>query len=109
VDAAYLALTGEKIDAQQALAMRLVNEVVLDEKTLSRAMEVAALIARHPRQAVQTELDCLHRGMELSRADAMHYTDHQYWLSRKLMGDGADTGKEAITTMKKLKEGEGDE
>jgi hypothetical protein len=30
-------------------------------------------------------------------------------LSRKLMGDGADTGKEAITTMKKLKEGEGDE
>jgi hypothetical protein len=47
--------------------------------------------------------------MELSRADAMHYTDHQYWLSRKLMGDGADTGKEAITTMKKLKEGEGDE
>jgi len=109
VDAAYLALTGEKIGAQQALAMRLVNEVVPDDQTLARAMEVAALIARHPRQAVQTELDCLHRGMELSRADAMHYADHQYWQSRKMLGDGADTGNQAIATMKNQKEGEDDE
>ena len=109
VDAAYLALTGEKIGAQQAVAMRLVNEVVPDEQTLARAMQVAALIARHPRQAVQTELDCLHRGMELSRADAMHYADQQYWLSRKILGDNADTGKQAIAAMKKQKEGEGDE
>jgi hypothetical protein len=72
-------------------------------------MQVAALIARHPRQAVQTELDCLHRGMELSRADAMHYADQQYWLSRKILGDNADTGKQAIAAMKKQKEGEGDE
>jgi len=109
VDAAYLALTGEKIGAQQAVAMRLVNEVVPDEQTLTRAMQVAALIARHPRQAVQTELDCLHRGMELSRADAMHYADQQYWLSRKILGDNADTGKQAIAAMKKQKEGQGDE
>jgi enoyl-CoA hydratase/carnithine racemase len=109
VDAAYLALTGEKIGAQQAIAMRLVNEVVPDEQTLARAMQVAALIARHPRQAVQTELDCLHRGMELSRADAMHYADQQYWLSRKILGDNADTGKQAIAAMKKQKEEEGDE
>ena len=108
MDAAYLALTGEKIDAQQALAMRLVNEVLPDDQTLARAMEVAGLIARHPRQAVQTELDCLHRGMELSRADAMNYADHHYWLSRKMMGDGVNTGEEAIATMKKQKEGEGD-
>ena len=109
VDAAYLALTGEKIGAQQAIAMRLVNEVVPDEQTLARAMQVAALIARHPRQAVQTELDCLHRGMELSRADAMHYADQQYWLSRKILGENADTGKQAIAAMKKQKEEEGDE
>jgi len=109
VDAAYLALTGEKVGAQQAVAMRLVNEIVPNEQTLARAMEVAALIARHPRHAVQTELDCLHRGMELSRADAMHYADHQYWQSRKMLGDGVDTGNQAITTMKSQKEGEGDE
>lgn len=109
VDAAYLALTGEKIGAQQAWEMRLVNEVLPDEQTLARAMQVAALIARHPRQAVQTELDCLHRGMELSRADAMHYADQQYWLSRKMLGDSADTGKQAIATMKNKKEGEGHE
>ncbi|MEP6390984.1 MAG: enoyl-CoA hydratase/isomerase family protein [Halioglobus sp.] len=106
VDAAYLALTGEKIDARQAVEMRLVNEVVPDEQTLARAMEVAALISRHPRQAVQTELDCLHRGMELSRADALHYADHQYWLSRKLLGQDADAGKQAIATMKNQKKGE---
>jgi enoyl-CoA hydratase/carnithine racemase len=106
VDAAYLALTGEKIGAQQARDMRLVNEVVADDQTLERAMEIAAVIAKHPRQAVQTELDCLHRGTELSQAEANHYTHHQYWLSRKLMEDDSDTGKRAIETMKKMKEDE---
>ena len=67
-------------------------------------MEIAALIARHPRQAVQTELDCLHRGMELSRAEANQYTHHQYWLSRKMMGDDSEAGNRAIETMKNAKE-----
>ena len=106
VDAAYLALTGEKIGAQQALQMRLVNEVVPDEQSLPRAMEIASRIAQHPRLAVQTELDCLHRGMELSQAEANHYTHHQYWQSLKMQNDDADTGKRAIETMKQKKEGE---
>lgn len=106
VDAAYLALTGEKVGAQQAKEMRLVNEVVADDKVLERAMELAALIARHPRQAVQTELDCLHRGTELSQAEANQYTHRQYWLSRQLMGDDSETGNKAIATLKKIKEDE---
>jgi enoyl-CoA hydratase/carnithine racemase len=104
VDAAYLALTGEKVGAQQAKEMRLVNEVVADDRVLERAMGIAAMIARHPRQAVQTELDCLHRGTELSQAEANQYTLHQYWQSRKMMGDDAETGKKAIATMKDMKE-----
>jgi len=104
VDAAYLALTGGKVGAQQAKEMRLVNEVVADDKVLERAMQIAALIARHPRQAVQTELDCLHRGTELSRAEANQYTHHQYWLSRKMMGDDSEAGNRAIETMKNAKE-----
>lgn len=104
VDAAYLALTGEKIGAQQAMDMRLVNEVLPDAQVLDRAMEIAAMIARHPRQAVQVELDCLHRGMEMPRAEAYHYSHQQYWLSRKLLGDSSDSGKEAIATMKKIKQ-----
>lgn len=103
VDAAYLALTGEKVNATKACEMRLVNEVVADEKTLERAMDIAKKIAAHPRQAVQTELDCLHRGMDLPRSEAYHYTNTQYWLSRKLMGDGADAGTKAISTMKEKK------
>ena len=103
VDAAYLALTGEKINADRALAMRMVNEVVEDDACLPRAMEIAKLIAKHPRQAVETELDCLHRGMELSRSEAYQYTNSQYWLSRKLMGDNPNTGHDAIRTMKNNK------
>lgn len=103
VDAAYLALTGEKINAESALSMRMVNEVVDDDKCFDRAIEIAKLIARHPRQAVETELDCLHRGMELSRPEAYHYSNAQYWLSRKLLGDNPNTGSQAIETMKKNK------
>ena len=106
VDAAYLALTGEKISATQAVTMRLVNEVVPVEQTLPRAMEIARLIARHPRIAVETELDCLHRGTELSRVDAHQYALHQYWLQRRLLDDDAETGKRALDTMKQLKEGD---
>ena len=76
----------------------------LFDKTLQRAMEIAALIARHPRQAVQTELDCLHRGTELSQVEANQYTHRQYWLSRQLMGDDSETGTRAIETMKNAKE-----
>lgn len=104
VHAAYLALTGEKIDAERAQQISLVNEVLDDEEVLKRAMEIAAVIARHPLQAVKTELDCLHRGMELSRVEAYHYAHQQYWLSRKLMGDSSDAGTQSIEIMKNHKE-----
>jgi len=109
VDAAYLALTGEKIGAVKAQEMRLVNEVVADDDVLARAMDIAGLIARHPRQAVQTELDCLHRGMELSRIEAIQYTHHQYWLSRKILGDDKDTGERSLAKMKEMKKEQHDD
>jgi enoyl-CoA hydratase/carnithine racemase len=103
VHAAYVALTGEKIGAERAAEMGLVNEVVDDDDVLDRALEIARKIAAHPPLAVKTELDCLHRGMELSRADAFRYTHHQYWLSRRMQGDDADTGKRALETLKSRK------
>ncbi|MCX2980850.1 enoyl-CoA hydratase/isomerase family protein [Halieaceae bacterium IMCC14734] len=108
VHAAYLALTGEKIDAHRARDIFLVNEVVADAEVLNRAMEVASMIAAHPLPAVKVELDCLHRGMELSRADACHYSQQQYWLSRQLLGDDSNTGTEALATMKSKREKDND-
>jgi len=108
VHAAYLVLTGEKIDAQRALSMNLINEVVDDADVLDRSVEIAKMIAAHEREAVMLELDSLHRGTELSRADSYQYTQKQYWQTRKLMGDNPDSGTQSLEIMKRNK-GETDE
>lgn len=84
VQAAYLALTGEKLSADKALQMNLINEIVPADQTLERALHIATQIARHPLIAVQTELDCLLRSTELSRGDSLQYTLKQYMLQRQL-------------------------
>ncbi len=50
--ARYLALTGRRIDADEALALGLVNEVVADEELLRHVMELAAEIASAPRDVL---------------------------------------------------------
>lgn len=82
VHAAYLSLTGEKISGFQAKEYNLVNEVVDDP--FARAMEIAQVIAGHPLIAIETELDGLHRGAELSRGDALAHGRAQYITQRKL-------------------------
>lgn len=82
VHAAYLALTGEKITGQQAKEWQILNEIV--ENPLERATQIAATIAQHPLIAIQTELDGLHRGQELSRSEAFAYARQQYMIQRKL-------------------------
>lgn len=83
VHAAYLALTGEKISAQQAKEYFIVNEVIKDSECFERAMEIAKVIAGHPLIAIETELDGLHRGTELSRSDALQHASEQYIRQRK--------------------------
>ena len=82
VHAAYLALTGEKITGQQAKEWQILNEIVDDP--LERANQIATTIASHPLIAIQTELDGLHRGQELSRSEAFAYARQQYMVQRKL-------------------------
>jgi enoyl-CoA hydratase/carnithine racemase len=48
-----LALTGERLGADDALSWGLLSEVVPQERLLSRATELAEAIASHPRIAVQ--------------------------------------------------------
>jgi len=84
IHAAWISLTGEKLDAERAIAMNLVNEVVPTGQCLDRALEVAAKIASHPLIAIKTELDCLKRSVDLSRAESLRHTMSQYQIQRKL-------------------------
>lgn len=45
-DAMWLVLSGESVDAQRALSMRLVNEVVAAHRLLPRAFEMAEVLLR---------------------------------------------------------------
>ncbi|MFI7039549.1 enoyl-CoA hydratase/isomerase family protein [Microbispora rosea] len=49
--AAYLAYTGERIDAETALRWGLVNEVLPRDRLMARAREIAAAVAATPRAA----------------------------------------------------------
>ncbi|MFT6123397.1 MAG: enoyl-CoA hydratase/carnithine racemase [Oleiphilaceae bacterium] len=83
VQAAYLVLTGEKLTADKALKMNLVNEVVPVNQSLVRAQEIARKIASHPLISVKTEMDCLLRSTELSRLDSLNHTMKQYMTQRQ--------------------------
>jgi enoyl-CoA hydratase/carnithine racemase len=77
----WIALTGEKITADQALQYQLINEVVPDDKVFGRALEIANMITSHPLIAIQTEMECLQKCPEMTLKEAISLTrklyDHQ--------------------------------
>jgi E-phenylitaconyl-CoA hydratase len=80
--AAWLALTGEFIDAAEALRVHLVNKVVSREGLMQEAERVAGLIMRNPAIAVRVEMEALEYGQELNRAAAVRQTQNLYRLQR---------------------------
>jgi enoyl-CoA hydratase/carnithine racemase len=89
--AAWLALTGEFIDAAEAQRIHLVNRVVPASSLRTEAERVAAMIARHPAIAVRVEMEALENGLALNRADAVRHTQNLYRLQRLgYEGFGAD-------------------
>lgn len=68
--AAELALTGDMIDAQQALAWNLVSRVVPHEELLPTARELAGRITQHAPHAVRMTKRLLREGLH-SRLDAL--------------------------------------
>lgn len=81
-DAAYLALTGEFIDADEARRIGMINEVVSSGALIDRAEAIAKLIARHPPTAIRVEMEALEIGMEMSRYEAVHHGQNLYRLHR---------------------------
>jgi enoyl-CoA hydratase/carnithine racemase len=66
--AAEMSLTGDTLDAEQALACGLVSRVVPDSQLLSEARNLAGRIAANPPQAVQHTKRLLMQGRESALA-----------------------------------------
>jgi enoyl-CoA hydratase/carnithine racemase len=80
--AMWMLLTGEPMDAEEALSHRLVNKVVAPDQLMAEAHRVAAMITRHPPAAVRVEMEAYSRGREMSRSDALAFTKHLYRVQR---------------------------
>jgi enoyl-CoA hydratase/carnithine racemase len=77
-----LALTGEIIDADQALRLGLVQQVAAPERLLDDALALAAIIAAHPTTAVQVGKQFLNRDVaginEAVEATALLFTTPEH-------------------------------
>ena len=66
-----LVLTGDMIDAAEALRIGLVNKVLPPEELLGAAKATAKKIAGYSQVAVQATLDCINKGLDVDLADAL--------------------------------------
>jgi enoyl-CoA hydratase len=71
--AAEILLTGKHLDAEEALRIGLVGQVVPDGQALAKAREIAATIAKNGPLAVEAVLKTLHATDGMTEADAMAF------------------------------------
>ncbi|CAG2152061.1 Carnitinyl-CoA dehydratase [Cupriavidus yeoncheonensis] len=76
--AMQMALTGERIDAEQALRIGLVTEAVTPEALLDRALTLATRVARNAPLAVQAIKKLSRQTPHLGESDAQQLTE-LYW------------------------------
>jgi len=67
-----LVLTGDIIDANEALRIGLVNKVMPLEELLNAAKATAKKIAGYSQVAVHAALDCINKGPEVDLPDALY-------------------------------------
>lgn len=72
-NAAIMTMTGEMIDADQALRWGIVSEVVPDTDLLDRAQELAGLIAERPPIAVETAKQNIRAAHNMTQERAIAY------------------------------------
>ena len=70
--AMQMLLTGDHIPAQEAHRIGLVNEVVPQAELIPRAQAIAKKIIANAPLAVQYCMEAVHRGMEMSQAEALY-------------------------------------
>ena len=82
-----MALTGEPIDAAEALRVHLVNRVVDPGDLMTEARRIAGSIARHPALAIRTELETLRRAESMGSDDAYAFGMTAYHAQRLAIGE----------------------
>ncbi|MCG7505377.1 enoyl-CoA hydratase/isomerase family protein [Mesorhizobium retamae] len=80
--ALQMLLTGEPIDAAEALRIHLVNQVVPDAAVFEAAERIAGQIAAHPQSAIRIEMESFQRTEDLDRDNAIAMAEHMYRLQR---------------------------
>lgn len=83
--AVELSLTGQFIDAQEALRCRLVNQVVPHDALMARAYEIAATVRDLDPDARSTILDLYRRasGLPVSDALTLEHALFEQWRARR--------------------------
>ncbi len=76
-----LILTGEPVDAEQALAMGLVNRVVEPAALLDEARKLAQTLAQRPKLALQYAKEAVLRGLGGSLAEGLAHESYLHALS----------------------------
>ena len=69
--AMHLVLTGDAIDAREALHIGLVNEVVGDQQLIARAEEILQQILSNAPVAIRLAMEAINRGRDTSVADGL--------------------------------------
>jgi enoyl-CoA hydratase len=64
-------LTGEPIDVQEAYRIGLVNEIVVADRLLERAMEILRKIAANAPLAVRFSIEAVNRGLQASQGEGL--------------------------------------
>ncbi|MTI17483.1 enoyl-CoA hydratase/isomerase family protein [Rhodobacteraceae bacterium RKSG542] len=79
-----LLLLGEKIDANKAQRLFLINDIVEADALMDTAMAAARKIASHPPLGVRIEMESYQRSLDMSRSDSMAMAGHMYRLARSV-------------------------
>jgi enoyl-CoA hydratase/carnithine racemase len=82
-----MVLTGEPIDAAEALRIHLLNRVVPADELLAEAQRIAGLIARHPALAIRVEMEALRRSEDMAADDAYALGTYLYRMQRLAIGE----------------------
>jgi enoyl-CoA hydratase/carnithine racemase len=86
-------LLGERIGAEKAASVHLVNHIVPREALMAEARRMAERIAAHPLVAVQVEMDAYAHAMDMPREQAVDYAATLFRFQRVAYeGPGKGTG-----------------